>query len=142
MKTKGLEEKWVHPRLCPVSETMSDMDIGPAVVLMWNRDLSGRRNPGILKMQRGRGEAAALTAVSGALCILEGFYQLGASITLPFSSIPLQDAGALSALAGLSLLIIAFVYRTSRKTGPYSAHRRSCSRPEISGWEGAFWSEA
>jgi hypothetical protein len=62
---------------------------------------------------RGRGEGVALTAVAGLLFIAEGVYVSGGSVPLPFSDVPLQVAGVLSALAGLSLLILAVVYRTS-----------------------------
>jgi hypothetical protein len=63
--------------------------------------------------RRGRGEAEVLTVVAGLLFVLEGAYLLGGSVALPFSGIVLQDAGVLSALAGLSLLILALVYRTN-----------------------------
>lgn len=53
-----------------------------------------------------------LTAISGALCVLQGLYLFGSPLSLPYSGIPLPAAGAVSALVGVVLLIVADLYRT------------------------------
>jgi hypothetical protein len=53
-----------------------------------------------------------LAWVAGVLFVTEGFYLLNHSIALPFGSVDLPSAGALSATAGLALIFLAAFYRS------------------------------
>ena len=61
---------------------------------------------------RGRGEACILAWVAGVLFVTEGFYLVSYSLSLPFGSVDLPSAGAISATAGLSVIFLAAFYRT------------------------------
>ncbi|HYA71227.1 MAG TPA: hypothetical protein VEH28_07670 [Thermoplasmata archaeon] len=69
--------------------------------------------PGPVNEWRGRGEACVLAWVGGVLFLVEGFYLLvHTAIALPFGSVDLPSAGAVSAAAGLSLIFLAAFYRS------------------------------
>jgi hypothetical protein len=53
-----------------------------------------------------------LAWVAGVLFLVEGFYLLTHTFALPFSSLDLPTAGAISAFAGLSLIYLAAFYRS------------------------------
>ena len=61
---------------------------------------------------RGRGEACILAFVAGVIFVTEGFYLLNHTLSLPFASVDLPSAGAISATAGLSVVFLAAFYRT------------------------------
>lgn len=60
----------------------------------------------------GRGEAVGLGAIAGVLFLIEGAYLFFQAVALPFGSVPLDLAGALSIAGGGALLVLAFVYRS------------------------------
>ena len=61
---------------------------------------------------RGRGEVMFLTGIAGVLFVVEGFYlAANTAVTLPFESVSLPAAGALSAVAGVALVLLAGLYR-------------------------------
>ncbi len=69
--------------------------------------------PGSLDRARtGRPEAAFLTAVSGAICVVQGLYLITGSVVLPYASVSLTQAGLLSAVLGLGILTLAFTFWT------------------------------
>jgi len=53
-----------------------------------------------------------LAWVAGVLFVTEGFYLLENPVALPFGSVGLPSAGALSATAGLAVIFLAAFYRT------------------------------
>jgi hypothetical protein len=53
-----------------------------------------------------------LAWVAAVLFLTEGFYLLTHTLTLPFGSIDLPSAGALSAVAGLSMIFLPAFYRS------------------------------
>jgi hypothetical protein len=62
---------------------------------------------------KGHGEACVLAWVAGVLFLVEGFYLLvHTAIALPFASVDLPSAGAVSAAAGLSVIFLAAFYRS------------------------------
>ncbi len=61
---------------------------------------------------RGRGEACILAWVAGVLFVTEGFYLLVNKAWLPFGSVDLPSAGAVSAFAGLGLIFLGGFYRS------------------------------
>lgn len=68
---------------------------------------------------QGRGEAIVLGVVAGILILGEGLYLISNKVALPFASIALPVAGALGAVAGLSVLFLALFYRTYGDARPY-----------------------
>jgi len=60
-----------------------------------------------------------LAWVAGVLFVAEGFYLLTNKLVLPFASVDLPTAGAVSAVAGLSLIFLAGFYRSY---GEYRAY--------------------
>jgi len=61
---------------------------------------------------RGRGEACVLAWTAGVLSIVEGFDLLVRTVALPFGSVDLPSAGAVSVAAGLSLIFLGGFYRS------------------------------
>lgn len=61
---------------------------------------------------RGRGEPILLVGVAGVLFIVEGFYLLVNTAPLPFGSLSLPSAGAISVMAGLVVIFLAAFYGT------------------------------
>lgn len=53
-----------------------------------------------------------LAWVAGVLFVTEGFYLAVHTVSLPFGSVDLPSAGALSAAAGLSLIFLGGFYRS------------------------------
>lgn len=53
-----------------------------------------------------------LTWVAAVLFIAEGFYLLSNTVVLPFGSVDLPSAGALSSVVGLSLIFLGAFYRS------------------------------
>jgi len=53
-----------------------------------------------------------LTWAAGVLFVAEGFYLVVDRLVLPFASIDLPTAGAVSAVAGLSLIFLGGFYRS------------------------------
>lgn len=53
-----------------------------------------------------------LTWVAGVLFIAEGFYLLTNKLVLPFASVDLPTAGAVSVVAGLSMVFLGGFYRS------------------------------
>jgi len=53
-----------------------------------------------------------LAWVAGVLFVAEGFYLLTNSLALPFASVDLPTAGAVSAVAGLGLIFLGGFYRS------------------------------
>ena len=69
--------------------------------------------PGSLDRARtGRPEAAFLTAVSGAILLVEGFYLITGSGTPSYASVSVSQAGFLSSALGLGILVLAFAFWT------------------------------
>jgi hypothetical protein len=60
----------------------------------------------------GRGEAILLAMIAGGLFLAEGFYLPYSTVTLPFASVSLPAAGAISVVAGLSVIFLAALYRS------------------------------
>jgi len=60
-----------------------------------------------------------LVWVAAVLFIVEGFYLPTHAVVLPFGSVDLPSAGALSAVAGLALIFLAAFYRSY---GDYRAY--------------------
>jgi len=56
---------------------------------------------------------------AGALFLAEGFYLPGSSIALPFGSVSDPAAGAVSAVAGLTVLFLSSFYRSYGFYRPY-----------------------
>jgi hypothetical protein len=67
---------------------------------------------GLVTEWRGRGEACILSWVAGVLFVVEGFYLTSHTLALPFASVDLPSAGAISVVAGLSLIFLAALYRS------------------------------
>jgi len=61
---------------------------------------------------RGRGEPIVLAWFAGALFLAEGLYASSYPVTLPFASVSLASAGAVSAVAGLTVILVAAFYIT------------------------------
>jgi hypothetical protein len=65
---------------------------------------------GFITQWSGRGEAIVLSWVAGGLFLGEGFYLPTSAVALPFGSVSLPAAGALSAVAGLALFFLSAIY--------------------------------
>jgi Family of unknown function (DUF6114) len=61
---------------------------------------------------RGRSEAAILTGVAGVLCTIQGLSLFGASTPLPYADISVPAAAVAAALVGVTLMLVADLYRT------------------------------
>lgn len=68
---------------------------------------------------RGRGEACILAWVAGVLFVVEGFYLLVNTTPLLFGSVSFPAAGAISAVAGLTVILLAGLYRSYGDVRPY-----------------------
>ena len=68
---------------------------------------------------RGRGEPIVLAWVAGVLFLVEGFYLLVYTASLPFGSLSLPSAGAISVIAGLTLIFLGAFYRSYGDARPY-----------------------
>jgi len=61
---------------------------------------------------RGRGELMFLGGIAGVLFVIEGFYlAANTSVSVPFGSVTLPAAGALSSVAGVALVLLSALYR-------------------------------
>lgn len=68
---------------------------------------------------RGRGEPMILAWVAGALFLAEGLYISTYRVSLLFGSVSLPSAGAISAVAGLTVVFLAALYRSYGSFRPY-----------------------
>lgn len=60
-----------------------------------------------------------LAWTAGVLFVTEGFYLASHTLPLPFGSVDLPTAGAISATAGLSLIFLAAFYRSYGEARAY-----------------------
>lgn len=86
---------------------------------MFEETPPGQSIPGVVTEWTGRGEAMILGGTAGVLFVTEGLYLQYNVIPLVFSSVACDTAGALSAVAGLALLLFSGLYRTY---GGYRSH--------------------